>query len=444
MDPERQIEKQLRAYAKKRRQDAGAEPGLHPTTRRLLQAEVARRAPKPDRPGRLAGILTALRPRLAVALCFIALAVAGFFVWRPGWRATRGEAPATLAMERREATVAAAPESAPTSPRNEPRPATTAVAESIDQARRDKAAAANETIPAEEASTTPTRGRTAAAPKTSGAIAGRQELAKDERELAMSESAAPSVGTASPAAGVVPAPELKTSVPATSLGGPRPWRGEETGALAMADTVGGNVPASAAEPQGQTRSVAMNRNASPQPSSYASVANTQRYVQSQPGEETLDTAKAMRGSVAGPAGVLTSFELEQDGPNIRIVDRDGSVYRGTVQWTNPVAAADAGVATNTTSMQAVSRGPAQNYLLNCRGVNRSLNQTVTFTGNLIATGETQNNQRAIESGEVAGKFKSAGAGLQPLPLANSRISGTAVIDNTRRIQVDAISAPPQR
>jgi hypothetical protein len=42
MNDERDIEKQLREYAKQRRQDAGDTPPLHPATRNLLQGEVTR------------------------------------------------------------------------------------------------------------------------------------------------------------------------------------------------------------------------------------------------------------------------------------------------------------------------------------------------------------------------------------------------------------------
>src|SRR5579872_1732931 len=44
-EPERDIEKVLRASAKKRREDAGAPLELHPATRRLLHGEVARLRP---------------------------------------------------------------------------------------------------------------------------------------------------------------------------------------------------------------------------------------------------------------------------------------------------------------------------------------------------------------------------------------------------------------
>ena len=48
MEPEREIEKLLRAYVRKRRADAGDPLKLHPATRRLLQGEAARHAPKPE------------------------------------------------------------------------------------------------------------------------------------------------------------------------------------------------------------------------------------------------------------------------------------------------------------------------------------------------------------------------------------------------------------
>jgi hypothetical protein len=48
MEPERKMEKLLRAYAKKRRAQAGGPLKLHPATRRMLLAESARATPKAD------------------------------------------------------------------------------------------------------------------------------------------------------------------------------------------------------------------------------------------------------------------------------------------------------------------------------------------------------------------------------------------------------------
>jgi hypothetical protein len=49
-EPDKKIEELLKAYAAKRQDEAGAPLELHPATRKLLQAEVARLRPKPALP----------------------------------------------------------------------------------------------------------------------------------------------------------------------------------------------------------------------------------------------------------------------------------------------------------------------------------------------------------------------------------------------------------
>jgi hypothetical protein len=82
MDNERPIEKLLRRYAKKRRDDsARAGLKLHPATRRLLQGEVSRQFPKPAASGGAKPVvgLKSLWPRLVWALPV--LIVLGVGVW---------------------------------------------------------------------------------------------------------------------------------------------------------------------------------------------------------------------------------------------------------------------------------------------------------------------------------------------------------------------------
>ncbi len=79
-DPDKKIEELLKVYAKKRREDAGAPLELHPATRNLLQAEVARLRPAPA--AERASWLNALFgfwPRVAWAASM--LVVAGVAVW---------------------------------------------------------------------------------------------------------------------------------------------------------------------------------------------------------------------------------------------------------------------------------------------------------------------------------------------------------------------------
>src|SRR3954447_19699208 len=66
-EPERDIEKQLKTYARQRRKDAGADMELHPATRRLLQGEVARLSPKTSENLNRTTLLSRFWPRLAFA-----------------------------------------------------------------------------------------------------------------------------------------------------------------------------------------------------------------------------------------------------------------------------------------------------------------------------------------------------------------------------------------
>src|SRR5712675_2417345 len=84
LEPERPIEKLLRAFAKKRRAKAETSFELHPTTRRLLQSEVARRFPKhspePSSPSWLAARLW---PKLAWVLPGAMILVLGIWLLLP-------------------------------------------------------------------------------------------------------------------------------------------------------------------------------------------------------------------------------------------------------------------------------------------------------------------------------------------------------------------------
>ncbi len=85
-EPERDIEKTLRAYAKKRRDDPGAPVEMHPATRRLLQGEVARlRGGKaPDKPNFWAQLFGGSWPRIAINVSiFVVLAATAAVLMLP-------------------------------------------------------------------------------------------------------------------------------------------------------------------------------------------------------------------------------------------------------------------------------------------------------------------------------------------------------------------------
>ena len=98
MEPERKIEKLLRAYAKKRRAEAGDSLKLHPATRRLLQGEAARRGPRPGKAGTPGFFLAVFWRRLVFALCVVATAFIGVSLFRPAWNPAKKGAPSVSAM----------------------------------------------------------------------------------------------------------------------------------------------------------------------------------------------------------------------------------------------------------------------------------------------------------------------------------------------------------
>src|SRR5580692_11124970 len=84
MPEERDIEKSLRAWAKRRREDAGAPVDLHPATRKLLQDEVSRLRNGPRRePGRFARLLWGSPLRLALNLFAVAVLIFAAAVFLP-------------------------------------------------------------------------------------------------------------------------------------------------------------------------------------------------------------------------------------------------------------------------------------------------------------------------------------------------------------------------
>src|ERR1041385_4519628 len=111
MNDERPIEKLLRRYARKRRDEAGAPLELHPATRRRLQGEVVRQFPKPatERGGSFAVWFTVLRRRwiYATAAVGIVLLVVGVLLW-PSQPEGFGTKPQELALAKSEAAPAQA------------------------------------------------------------------------------------------------------------------------------------------------------------------------------------------------------------------------------------------------------------------------------------------------------------------------------------------------
>jgi hypothetical protein len=160
--------------------------------------------------------------------------------------------------------------------------------------------------------------------------------------------------------------------------------------------------------------------------------------------------------------VLESFELEQNGDRISVMDRDGSIYKGSLRPVELVAKDDlsksrtavdkpglAALRNNNSggagNVQQAAQPSAQNYFFRVSGANRSLKQNVVFTGNLIQLSNATGNaaQNFGGGGAGGGQVQTANANVAPQQMfSNSRITGTVTINKTNQIEINAMPVKP--
>jgi hypothetical protein len=127
--------------------------------------------------------------------------------------------------------------------------------------------------------------------------------------------------------------------------------------------------------------------------------------------------------------VLESFEVRQNSNNLSIVDRDGSVYNGLVQVDSSALQNNGTVVARPVQfgggMTDKSEPMQSQATFNFRveGQNRTLKQNIVFAGNLVPLPGTN-------------------AVTQSSLIYNARITGTATVDATNQIKIDAVPASP--
>ena len=350
MPEERDIEKSLRAWAKRRREDAGAPLDLHPATRKLLQDEVSRLKPGPRREAGLFARLFWYSPlRLALSLSAVAVLIfaAVVFIERLGPASSSLSAnPGLLAENKRL-------------PEQNGRPAV---------AEQDNPGNA-QPVPAVE--TAPTA--TAAAP----------------------------IAVAAPPVPAVAARKAKTAVSSVSLADSASLH--KTPVASAAPSVAPPVPATAplsldqeklATPQpGAAELAAVPAN---QPAAAAVVVQKLSWVNSPPDTDRRDGAVDKLGA----APMLASFRTEQTGNQLRVIDADGSVYVGNLT-----------AATDILDSKAASQ-VAQTRAFRVTGTNLTHRQPVVFTGNLIFADQSSvHGQKDVSGASVVnGGFVAGGGG----------------------------------
>jgi hypothetical protein len=421
-EPERPIEKLLRAAAQKRRDDAGALFELHPADRRLLQSEVARTFAPPQRqPRSLAQALAQLWVRLAGAVAL--LAVLGLAVWTllPVPRTGKPELSLARNLPASKDMLAQEPQPLPTPTQAPLAPALAAAVKKESQllAFADKQKPDTATRPGLLTATPSPVEEPNAVALRNGFDAPRLELATTSQFAVREEAAKPLVV----AAGVMPAPAptgvsggalarryglptqpARSANPAASSAGPTtvamaPAPATVPLADGSATLVGALSRQPAAAPVAQpNESMQLTAGNSPQPGTYQNslptVAAANRPTPSllpmdslsKAAPEGLQQAKPLtvaqrfvqvpsetkaKGTLAlteivTPA-VLASFQVEQAGPVLRITDGDGSVYAGSLQLANAPRRA----------RSAKADGPPASFAV--RAPTRGLEQETTAT-----------------------------------------------------------------
>lgn len=332
MEPERKIEKLLRAYAKKRRADAGEPLSLHPADRRRLQAEVARSSPKAAGGGGFSALLVLFRWRLVFALCVVGLLAVGTALLLPALSSAKKKAQNQMASA--DTANRRSPAPAPV-----PMPAAPAVA--------PPASMASVSQPLEKSEAAATTGES-----------NNQNFDKVDFKLA--ELKSPSPGPAG--GGMGGSGGLAANAPMQTQ--------EFRQAAARLGGVYGNGAASAGTASQRFVQTGL------------TFARQDRFLQAEARGQT--------------PSVLASFQVRQQGEVLSVVDQDGSVYHGSLsvneapfptgQPAAEVPAAKLGappVQTAPGRLAGNSPPSNQNYSFRVAGTNQTLQQAVVFTGNLV-------------------------------------------------------------
>ena len=174
-----------------------------------------------------------------------------------------------------------------------------------------------------------------------------------------------------------------------------------------------------------------------QPSSAGNVSMTQQFSQQSALQSFRNNAQVNR-----TANVLNTFQVQQQGDEIRVLDADGSTYTGKIEQSTKSAGLDSRLAarrdaaTQTRAYAAKAarenESAAPQSYFRATGYNVSLKRTLVFEGNYAApavqqpaTATSNDRQQAESSRERA------------------RIIGTARVNGEAPVEVDAIAETPE-
>jgi prepilin-type processing-associated H-X9-DG protein len=454
MEPERHIEKLLRAYAKKRRAQTGDPLKLHPATRRLLQGEVARHAPQPDEEDASLTLWELFRRRWALLAGFVCVIFFMAALCLPALSKAKFKATSITAMSNLKQIGMAAQMAAGDNHGRLPA--------SLDALTNQLGSSVvlTDTVSGK-------RFVYVAGGKDLDALPGNSVLAysptdKKGRAVLFADGHVENVKAARFAELTNQRPlELAAAKasPRRALAGTPAAVTAEDGSVAAAAPVAEQIKSEA-----NAGELAMN-------APDASKKISDRLVTSS--GTTADHSIALTNSVQFASGsqnafrntatqvkaasVLANFQVQQNGNAIRVVDADGSVYDGVLLADNavvqnePAAVVPAAPPVVAPAQQMeLAQNPAnrnespapQNYFFRVTGTNRTLKQNVVFTGNLLPIASAAMNTQQSFADSNAGGGQSQSAVANQRPWSGVRIAGVAVIAGTNNIEINAVLLAP--
>jgi hypothetical protein len=197
------------------------------------------------------------------------------------------------------------------------------------------------------------------------------------------------------------------------------------------------APATGADSKGKSDTMAGVAPPVAQPSSAASLGTKQQFSQRSAVQSFRNNAQVSRS-----ANVLNTFQVQQEGSGIRVLDADGSTYTGKIEQLPKNAELDAGITARPDAAKQTRRYAAkatgenesvapQSYF-RATGYNVSLKKTLVFEGNYAepparqpATATANDRERSEQNRDRA------------------RIVGTVRVNGEAPLEVDAIAETPE-
>jgi type II secretory pathway pseudopilin PulG len=445
MEPERKIEKLLRAYAKKRRAAAGEPMQLHSATRRRLQGEVVRRAAQPEEEDSVS-LWQLVRQHWAFLFGFAFMMFCLATMFLPVLSSAKRKAQNISAMNNLKQIGVAVQMAAADANGNLPA--------SLD-ALTNQLGSAKDLIDPQSGKpfVYVAAGRNLDTLPTNEVLAYSPE-GKKGRAVLLADG---SVEYASPER------FLDLTNPATvelALGTANERAESQSQAAKHELVVAEKEKSAVLSPQVVSPSAASAPMLPPPVAEPNSIQFGSRATQTFTREPSAGAQNLFKNNAlsAKTAAVLANFQMEQYGERLRVVDGDGSVYEGTWQITKAIAQnAPAQAQTysaesptpqgNAQELNSANGGQmlAQSYSFQVTGTNLTLKKAVVFTGNLtVISGTAAAGQNAM-NGNAAGNNPAdkviqqiPGSSSQQILWSNARIAGTATIAETNQIEINAL------